>query len=87
MKSKGTLGLFIATAVAGLIATGQVMAEAAPAAIATKVKCSGINACKGQGSCASGEQACAGKNECKGKGWVNVDSEKDCTDKGGTVAK
>jgi hypothetical protein len=52
-------------------------------------KCSGANACKGQGACgaADGSHACAGKNECKGKGWVKVASEKDCTDKGGTIVK
>jgi hypothetical protein len=28
---------------------------------------------------------CGGKNSCKGKGWIEVDSAEECTDKGGTV--
>ena len=53
------------------------------------VKCSGVNECKGHGECgaANGSHSCKGKNECKGKGWMNVSSEKACTDKKGTVVK
>ncbi len=53
------------------------------------VKCSGINECKGKGECgaADGSHSCKGKNGCKGKGWVNVASEKACTDKKGSVVK
>lgn len=53
------------------------------------VQCQGINECKGMGECksATGMNACQGMNECKGMGYVTVDSEKACTDKGGTVVK
>lgn len=51
------------------------------------VKCLGINACKGQSGCRTAANACKGQNSCKGKGWLMVDSEKECVDKGGTVAK
>ena len=49
------------------------------------VKCDGINACKGQGSCQGADHACKGQNECKGHGWVEVPSEADCTGQGGTL--
>lgn len=52
----------------------------------TKVKCLGVNDCKGQADCGSpdGSHSCAGQNECKGKGWVLV-PRSDCDAKGGTV--
>ena len=37
--------------------------------------CKGMNACKGQGGCSSGDAGCAGKNSCKGKGGCAVPSE------------
>ncbi len=84
-----TVGSAIAIAVAGLFvasATAAMAAEATPAAVA-KVKCSGINDCRGKSECHTAASKCAGKNECKGKGWVTVDTEKACTDKTGTVVK
>ena len=50
-----------------------------------KVHCSGINECKGHGACKTANNACAGQNGCKGQSFVNVESEQDCKDKGGTV--
>jgi hypothetical protein len=47
----------------------------------------GINACKGQGACKTANNGCKGQNACKGKGWMAAPSEKECTDKGGSVAK
>ncbi|HBF13332.1 MAG TPA: hypothetical protein DDW49_08130 [Deltaproteobacteria bacterium] len=84
MKKK--TGLVLAGLVASAIMAGQVWANE-PAPKAAKVKCSGINACKGTGSCHSADNACKGQNACKGKGWVEVGSEKECTDKSGTVVK
>ncbi len=51
------------------------------------VRCEGINACKGQGQCASsdGKNGCKGMNECKGLGWISVPTEQDCTGQGGRV--
>jgi hypothetical protein len=51
---------------------------------ATKVHCSGVNACKGHGSCKGEANACAGKNGCSGKGWVEL-TEDECKAKNGTV--
>jgi hypothetical protein len=49
-----------------------------------KIKCVGINACKGKGACSSASNGCSGQNGCKGKGWVEA-SAKECKDKKGTV--
>jgi len=73
----------IAASVAGLFAMGA--AGTAQAKSGDEVQCEGVNACKGTGSCKGAHNACAGQNGCKGKGWVKM-SEKDCKDKGGTVA-
>ncbi|RMG94622.1 MAG: DUF2282 domain-containing protein [Deltaproteobacteria bacterium] len=48
-----------------------------------KVKCVGINACKGQSQCDMPTHSCAGQNECKGKGWLLV-TKSECDAKGGT---
>lgn len=50
-----------------------------------KVKCTGINECKGQSQCGvPGGHSCAGQNECKGKGWLQVSTE-ECTAQGGKI--
>lgn len=90
MTGRKALGFVVAAAVVGMLAGGhQFQAGDEAKKEGKSVKCSGINACKGHGECsaADGSHMCAGKNECKGKGWVTVKSEKDCTDKGGTVVK
>jgi len=90
MKAKNITGMVIATAVMSLLATGNFLAgEKAKASEEKTVKCTGVNECKGKGACGApdGSHDCAGKNACKGKGWVKVESEKACTDKGGTVVK
>ncbi len=83
-------GALIAAAVAGLFAANATLAadDTNKSTIkneADTVKCSGVNACKGQGSCAGAGHECAGKNGCKGQGWEKVSSARACTDKGGKV--
>jgi uncharacterized membrane protein len=81
-------GALIAVAVAGLFAANATLAADESKTIKSEedeVKCSGINSCKGQGSCAGAGHECAGKNGCKGQGWVKVGSARACTDKGGKV--
>lgn len=79
-------GAFVAAAVAGLFAAGT--PAVVKAAAGDKVKCSGINECKGKGACGGpgAGHGCAGKNACKGKGWVET-TEADCTAKKGKVVK
>ena len=79
-------GVMIASAVATLIASGSLVAQAADKAGGDEVKCAGINECKGQSLCAGASNACNGQNACKGKGWVET-SAKECADKGGKVVE
>jgi hypothetical protein len=37
-----------------------------------KVKCGGVNACKGQSSCKSVKNSCKGMNACKGQGFLDL---------------
>jgi len=82
-----TRGMAIAAAVAGLFTATTALPAVASAEEKGKVACQGINSCKGQSDCKSAKNACAGKNGCKGQGIKYVSSEKECTDKGGTVVK
>jgi uncharacterized membrane protein len=88
---KTSRGLLIASAAAGLIIAGTVTARAAEEGKkgGSMVQCAGINACKGQSSCAGGPggNACAGKNACKGQGVVDVSSAEECAKKGGKVVE
>jgi len=82
-------GFVIASAVASLFASaahaGDKAAPKKETKVAAKVRCEGINACKGKGECGSASgNSCAGTNECKGKGWVQV-PEQECKAKGGKV--
>ena len=74
--------ILIATAAAGLFLTGAIPARAGEQAGGDKVMCEGVNACKGQGGCATAHNECAGKNACKGKGAMEM-SAADCKAKGG----
>lgn len=55
-----------------------------PAEKVSKVDCTGVNACKGQGTCKQEGHGCGGMNECKGKGVLTM-TEEECKAKGGTV--
>lgn len=83
-----TRGALIASAVAGLFAAATASAADMPSPSGSKVKCIGINSCKGKGLCSAPEltHSCAGKNECKGKGWIYAASADECTSKGGHLA-
>jgi len=85
--NRTTRGALIALGVAALFTTGHAYADEhgdAPKSDA-KVKCVGINECKGKGECAGAGNACGGMNECKGKGVVSTTAE-ECKQKGGKVA-
>ncbi|MFC4309653.1 hypothetical protein ACFPN2_11235 [Steroidobacter flavus] len=71
-KKLSTLAL--ATAAAVMFSTAPLTASAADEA---KVKCEGVNACKGTTACATAANACAGKNACKGTGFLML-SKADC---------
>jgi uncharacterized membrane protein len=85
---KKTKGMLIASAAASLILAGAIGVQAAEdhKAGGEKILCEGINACKGQGACATAHNSCAGKNACKGQGAVEMTPE-DCKAKGGKVGQ
>lgn len=77
-------GVLIAAAAATLLASGAVQARAEEKQGDDKIKCSGINECKGKSACNTASSSCAGQNACKGKGWVMV-PKAECEKKGGKV--
>jgi len=81
-----TKGMLIAGAAAALFLSGAVQARAEEKAGGDKVTCAGVNACKGQGTCAGNGSSCAGTNSCKGKGNLKM-SAADCKTKGGKVVE
>lgn len=74
MNARKLSGIALATAAAGLFA---VTAAGPAAAQGAKVKCEGVNACKGQGGCKGANNSCKGHNSCKGQGFVEM-SDADC---------
>jgi hypothetical protein len=62
-------------------AAGALFLAASPALAAegegmdAKVKCEGVNSCKGHSECSTAENDCAGKNGCKGKGFMMMTPE------------
>ena len=84
--TKTNKGVLIAGAAAALFLSGAVSARAAEKAGGDQVTCSGINSCKGQGTCAGGGHSCAGQNACKGQGNIKA-SAADCKAKGGKVVE
>ena len=84
--TKRTTGILIASAAATLFLSGAVTARAEDKAGGDKVTCHGVNACKGQGSCAGAGSSCAGQNACKGQGNLKM-SKADCEAKGGKVVQ
>ncbi len=84
---KKTIGATLATAAAAMFIAGAAMTAAPTAAKADEFKCAGINACKGQSSCASATNSCKGLNNCKGQGWVGTKDAAECSSKGGKAVK
>jgi hypothetical protein len=74
MKTTKAGGVAIATAAALLF--GALTATTASADEA-KMKCTGVNSCKGQSSCKSAKNSCKGMNSCKGQGFVEM-TKADC---------
>jgi hypothetical protein len=69
MNSRILPGVALAAAAAVMFATGAVGVAHADAA---KVKCQGVNSCKGHSACKSANNACKGQNSCKGKGFLEM---------------
>lgn len=86
MASRTTNRVLMA-AVAGLLTVGALDAgSTARAAEGDKVKCFGVNSCKGTGACSGAGHGCAGKNACKGQGFLEM-SKDDCVKQGGKLTE
>jgi uncharacterized membrane protein len=63
---------------AALFALGNIaIAAPASAAGADPVHCYGVNSCKGESDCKSGNHDCKGQNDCKGQGF-KAESKAQC---------
>jgi uncharacterized membrane protein len=85
MKITVTSGATLAAAAAALV-IGATLPSAPAEAANYKVKCFGLNACKGTGACKSLGNACKGNNACKGQG-VKMLSKSACVAKGGKTSR
>jgi uncharacterized membrane protein len=74
MNSKSLSRVALAAAAAVMFSTVAVTTASADDA---KVKCSGVNSCKGQSACKSANNACKGQNSCKGTGFKMM-TQADC---------
>jgi hypothetical protein len=79
--NRTTRTLIISAAMTGLLAgsaitfTGCMSDKSGTAASdssMSKHDCKGMNSCKSQGGCKTGDMGCKGKNTCKGKGGCKV---------------
>jgi hypothetical protein len=61
---------YAAMAAAAAMLFTSVAATTANAADEAKVKCEGVNTCKGHSACSTATNACQGQNSCKGKGYL-----------------
>jgi uncharacterized membrane protein len=84
LSSKITL----ASAAAALALSGVSFSSPASAAdqqVAAKVMCYGVNSCKGQSDCKSGNHDCKGQNSCKGQGFKSLSAKKCAAEHGSTT--
>lgn len=75
--AKKLSGLALATAAAGMFLAVGAMSPTMVAAGEAKVKCEGVNACKGNSDCKTANSNCKGLNGCKGQGFQLL-SKKEC---------
>lgn len=82
IASKTAAGFAAAAALIAL--SGATIAAPAIAKDAKTVHCYGVNSCKGESDCKSGNHDCKGMNDCKGQGFKEL-SKKSCVAMGGTL--
>jgi uncharacterized membrane protein len=75
----------LATAAALIALSGAAITTPAFAEDQT-VHCFGVNSCKGQSDCKSGNHDCKGQNSCKGQGF-KAETAKACTAAGGSTTE
>jgi hypothetical protein len=73
MNRRKMSGIALAAAAAVMFSTAFVSTASADDA---KVKCEGVNSCKGKSACKSANNSCKGQNSCKGKGFLEMSQAK-----------
>lgn len=86
MTTKKT-AILLATMIGTMFSASSFADSATTNTNEASVKCTGVNACKGNSACKTATNACKGQNSCKGQGIVMTQTEKECTDQGGKVEK
>lgn len=76
--TRRTFGNRISAALAGVSAAAMIRPSAEAFDKHEKHVCKGMNECKGQGGCKSGEGGAPGKNSCKGKGGCATVARHEC---------
>lgn len=82
MKISVASGSILAATAAAFVMGATISAPTAQAA--SKVKCYGVNACKGTSACKTAANACKGQNACKGTGF-KMSSKSSCKADGGKL--
>jgi hypothetical protein len=72
-----TRSALIASTAAALFVAGFAGTAHAADPSTGKVKCEGVNSCKGHSDCKSAHNECKGKNGCAGKGFMMM-TEAEC---------
>jgi uncharacterized membrane protein len=85
METKKKIMGVIATAAAIAFITAPLTSTLTQAAT-TKVKCYGVNSCKGKSTCKTASNSCKSQNTCKGKGFL-MKSTKHCKKLGGNTTE
>ena len=74
----GTRSALVASAAAAMFLAGFAgAAYAEESGAGAKIKCEGVNSCKGQSDCKSAQNDCKGENSCSGKGFM-IMSKAEC---------
>ena len=84
MKASKTTNVAMAIAAASLFAFAPM--SASHAGDSGKVKCFGVNGCKGQNDCKTAKNSCKGQSACKGQGFLKMSKEA-CDKAEGSVGK
>jgi len=82
--NKKTLASIIAASAAIAFVSAPLTSSLALAKSHDKVKCYGVNGCKGKSSCKTAKNECKGKNSCKGQG-VMMKTKQKCEKLKGTT--
>jgi hypothetical protein len=76
--------LTLASAAALVALTAMATVPTTASAEDAKVHCYGVNSCKGESDCKSGNHECKGENSCKGEGFKAL-TKADCTAQHGSL--